>query len=95
MTQAMNLYMPLFMGYLAFSFASGLSLYFIISNLFSVAQYAALGKLNWRNLIPGAKMPEVTRPAESKMIESKASASKPSGSKSSGRKSSTSGRKSK
>lgn len=89
MTQAMNLYMPLFMGYLAFSFASGLSLYFIISNLFSVGQYAALGKLNWRNLIPGSKMPEVTKPAESKVIESKSSASKPSSSKSTPRKSSS------
>ena len=55
MTQAMNLYMPVFMGYLAWSFASGLSLYFIVSNLFSVLQYAAMGKLNWRNLIPGKK----------------------------------------
>ena len=93
MTQMMNLYMPLFMGYLAFSFASGLSLYFIISNLFSVAQYAALGKLNWRNLIPGAKIPEVTNPADSKVIEGKSSASRSSSAKSSGRKSS--GRKSK
>jgi YidC/Oxa1 family membrane protein insertase len=55
MTNAMNMYMPIFMGYLAWSFASGLSLYFIISNLFSVGQYAAMGKLNWKNIIPGAK----------------------------------------
>jgi YidC/Oxa1 family membrane protein insertase len=55
MSQAMNLYMPLFMGYLAWSFPSGLSLYFIVGNLFSVAQYAAMGKLNWRNLIPTNK----------------------------------------
>jgi YidC/Oxa1 family membrane protein insertase len=55
MTQAMNLYMPLFMGYLALTFASGLSLYFITSNLVSVAQYGAMGRLNWRNLIPGMK----------------------------------------
>jgi YidC/Oxa1 family membrane protein insertase len=87
MTQAMNLYMPLFMGYLAFSFASGLSLYFIISNLFTVGQYAALGKLNWHNLIPGSKMPEVTRPSESKVIDSKSTAGKSSSSKSSSSKS--------
>ncbi len=55
MTQAMNLYMPLFMGYLALTFASGLSLYFIASNLVSVGQYAAMGKVNWRNLLPGSK----------------------------------------
>ncbi len=55
MTQAMNLYMPLFMGYLALTFASGLSLYFIASNLTSIAQYAFMGRANWSNLMPGAK----------------------------------------
>ncbi len=53
MTQAMNIYMPLLMGYLAYTFASGLSLYFITSNIASVIQYAAMGKVNWRNLLPG------------------------------------------
>jgi len=53
MTQAMNLYMPLLMGYLAYSFASGLSLYFITSNVASIVQYASMGKVNWRNLLPG------------------------------------------
>jgi YidC/Oxa1 family membrane protein insertase len=55
MTQAMNLYMPLLMGYLALTFASGLSLYFVASNLVSIIQYAAMGKANWRNLLPGKK----------------------------------------
>jgi YidC/Oxa1 family membrane protein insertase len=55
MTQAMNLYMPLLMGYLALTFASGLSLYFVASNLVSIIQYAAMGKVNWRNLLPGKK----------------------------------------
>ena len=55
MTQMMNLYMPLFMGYLALTFASGLSIYFIISNVASIAQYAAMGRVNWSNLIPGRK----------------------------------------
>jgi YidC/Oxa1 family membrane protein insertase len=55
MTQAMNLYMPLFMGYLALTLASGLSLYFIVSNVVTIGQYAAMGKLNWNNLLPGKK----------------------------------------
>jgi YidC/Oxa1 family membrane protein insertase len=55
MTQAMNLYMPLFMGYLALTLASGLSLYFITSNVVTIGQYAAMGKLHWNNLIPGRK----------------------------------------
>lgn len=55
MTQMMNLYMPLLMGYLALTFASGLSIYFVTSNLMSIAQYAAMGKVNWRNLLPKPK----------------------------------------
>jgi len=54
MTQAMNIYMPLLMGYLAYSFASGLSIYFITSNVASIVQYASMGKVNWRNILPGA-----------------------------------------
>ena len=52
MTKAMNLYMPLFMGYLAYTFSSGLALYFVTSNLVGVLQYAMMGKLDWRNLLP-------------------------------------------
>jgi YidC/Oxa1 family membrane protein insertase len=55
MTQAMNLYMPFLMGWLAYSFSSGLALYFVTSNLFTIGQYAAMGKLDWNNLIPFKK----------------------------------------
>jgi YidC/Oxa1 family membrane protein insertase len=55
MTQAMNLYMPLLMGYLALTFAAGLSLYFVASNVVTIVQYAAMGKVNWRNVLPGSK----------------------------------------
>ena len=55
MGNMMNIYMPFFMGYLALTLASGLSLYFLVSNLLGIAQYAMLGKVNWRNLFPGAK----------------------------------------
>lgn len=55
MAQAMNLYMPFLMGWLAYSFSSGLALYFVASNLFTIIQYAAMGKVNWRNLIPARK----------------------------------------
>ena len=53
MAQAMNLYMPLLMGYLALTFASGLALYFVTSNVVTIAQYAAMGKVEWSNLLPG------------------------------------------
>ncbi len=55
MAKAMNLYMPLFMGYLAYTLASGLSLYFVASNAIGILQYAYLGKLNWRSLLPVSK----------------------------------------
>lgn len=55
MTQMMNLYMPLLMGYLALTFASGLALYFVTSNLVTILQYAAMGRLDWKNLLPAKK----------------------------------------
>ncbi len=58
MSNIMNLYMPFFMGYLALTLASGLSLYFVVSNVVGILQYAILGKANWRNLIPGRKSAE-------------------------------------
>jgi len=55
MNKMMALYMPLLLGYFALTFASGLSIYFITGNLIGIAQYALLGKVNWRALIPGYK----------------------------------------
>lgn len=55
MGNMMNLYMPFLMGYLALTLASGLSLYFLVSNVVGIIQYAALGKVNWSNLLPFRK----------------------------------------
>ncbi len=52
MTRAMGLYMPIFMGWLAYSFSSGLALYFVVSNLATILQYALMGRLDWSNLLP-------------------------------------------
>ena len=54
MSGMMSIYMPLLLGYFALTFASGLSVYFITSNILGIVQYAMQGKANWRNLIPGA-----------------------------------------
>jgi YidC/Oxa1 family membrane protein insertase len=75
MMQAMNLYMPLFMGYLAYTFSSGLALYFVASNLVGILQYAALGKLDWRNLLPAAKRSE-NASTEKPVVEKKVSEKK-------------------
>jgi YidC/Oxa1 family membrane protein insertase len=62
MSQAMTLYMPFFMGYLALTLASGLSLYFVVSNVIGIGQYALLGKLNFKNLLPARKPAATTKP---------------------------------
>jgi YidC/Oxa1 family membrane protein insertase len=51
----MTIYMPFFMGYLAWTFASGLALYFVISNVFTIGQYAVMGKANWSAALPWLK----------------------------------------
>jgi YidC/Oxa1 family membrane protein insertase len=52
MTKAMSLYMPFFMGYLALTFASGLALYFIATNLATIAQYVLTGQADFKNILP-------------------------------------------
>ncbi|MBL8100510.1 MAG: membrane protein insertase YidC [Anaerolineales bacterium] len=62
MTRMMSIYMPLMLGWFSLTFASGISVYFIISNILGIVQYAATGRANWRNLIPGAS--KQTSPAK-------------------------------
>jgi YidC/Oxa1 family membrane protein insertase len=60
MTKMMNLYMPVLMGWLAYSLNSGLALYFVVSNLVQIAQYAITGKIYWKNVIPFRQKAEIT-----------------------------------
>ena len=53
MSGMMSIYMPLMLGWFALNFASGIAIYFITSNLLGIAQYAATGRANWKNLLPG------------------------------------------
>ena len=55
MSNMMNIYMPLLMGWLAWTLSSGLALYFVVTNLIQIFQYAITGKVYWGNLIPGKK----------------------------------------
>jgi YidC/Oxa1 family membrane protein insertase len=59
----MNLYMPIFMGYIALTMASGLALYFVTSNVVGIILSLAMGQSNWRNLIPGYKGEAEAAPA--------------------------------
>jgi YidC/Oxa1 family membrane protein insertase len=57
MSGMMSIYMPLMLGWFALNFASGIAVYFITSNLLGIAQYAATGRANWSNLLPGGNKP--------------------------------------
>jgi YidC/Oxa1 family membrane protein insertase len=59
MTRMMGLYMPLFIGWLAYSFPAGLAVYFVASNLVGIIQYALMGRLDFRNLLPKRDQPEL------------------------------------
>ncbi len=57
MTRMMGLYMPIMFGWFALSFSSGLALYFIVSNLLAVGQFALTGRIDWKNLFSFANRP--------------------------------------
>lgn len=52
MGQSMTFLMPLMMAYITYSLASGLAVYFIISNLLALVQQALVGQIYWENLFP-------------------------------------------
>jgi YidC/Oxa1 family membrane protein insertase len=54
-SRMMSIYMPVMLYLFSVNYASGLSIYFVASNILSIIQYAMMGKVNWRNLLPGAK----------------------------------------
>lgn len=60
MNSMMSIYMPLFLGWLVLNYASGLAVYFVASNALGIVQYAMLGRVNWRNLLPGGGKPAPT-----------------------------------
>jgi YidC/Oxa1 family membrane protein insertase len=63
MTNSMSMTMPLLMGVMAYQFSAGLALYFVVSNLTTVAQYAAMGKTDWSRIFPWIKTkPKVNKP---------------------------------
>jgi YidC/Oxa1 family membrane protein insertase len=67
MTKSMNIYMPLLMGYIAYSWSAGLGLYLLVSNIFSVVQYATMNKTPLSALLPWSKTPAT--PQKPRIIE--------------------------
>src|SRR5262249_23487096 len=65
MARNMTLMMPLMIGLFSLQFPSGLSIYWVFSNLAGIGQYAMLGKIDINNLI-GRKPPTAgTGPSDS------------------------------
>jgi YidC/Oxa1 family membrane protein insertase len=70
-SRQMMMLMPLMFGFFALTFASGLSIYFIVSNIIGIGQYAAMGriKLPWKHdetasaTPPKKKAPSASAPA--------------------------------
>jgi YidC/Oxa1 family membrane protein insertase len=58
LNKSMSIYMPVLMGFMAYSLASGLAIYFLTSNIFGIVQYAILGRANWSNILPFLKKKE-------------------------------------
>lgn len=61
--QTMMLTTTVMFGYFSLTFASGLSIYFVVSNLLGVVQYGITNPINWRNLFSlstSAPAPAVT-----------------------------------
>ncbi len=50
-SRQMMMIMPLMFGFFSLSFASGLSIYFIASNVIGIGQYAMMGKVDLRHLL--------------------------------------------
>lgn len=61
MGKMMNIYMPVLMGWLAWSLSSGLALYFVVTNIAQIAQYAVSGNLHWDNVKFWKKKPEIKK----------------------------------
>jgi YidC/Oxa1 family membrane protein insertase len=61
MSGMMSIYMPLMLGWFALNFASGIAIYFITSNALGIIQYAATGRANWSNLLPGSNKKSITK----------------------------------
>lgn len=50
MSRSMQITMPLFIGYISLTFPSGLSIYWVLSNIIGFVQYAAMGRASLKNL---------------------------------------------
>lgn len=62
MNNSMTMMMPIMMGFMAYQFSAGLALYFLISNLTTIGQYAIMGRADWSALFPWMKKKDEKKP---------------------------------
>lgn len=63
MSQTMLLTTTLMFGYFSFTFASGLSVYFVVSNILGILQYGLTNPIDWRKLFTLNLKPAIVAPA--------------------------------
>lgn len=63
MSQTMMLTTTLMFGYFSFTFASGLSIYFVVSNILGVLQYSLTNPIDWRSVFTLNLKPAIAAPA--------------------------------
>ena len=61
MTQMMSIYMPLLLGYFAYSFASGLALYFVTSNVLGMVQGIVMKRIREASDGPEGDLPKTKK----------------------------------
>lgn len=75
MSRQMMMIMPIMFGIFALSFASGLSIYFIVSNIIGIGQYAMMGKIDLKQALGLKKAEdEAAAPASKRTAKAKARA---------------------
>src|SRR5262249_54028720 len=74
MARNMTLMMPLMIGLFSLQFPSGLSIYWVFSNLAGIGQYAMLGKIDINNLFCRKPTSAVVEPADTEKKKRSASA---------------------
>jgi YidC/Oxa1 family membrane protein insertase len=84
MNQSMTTMMPLMFGWFSLSFATGLSLYFVVSNVIGIVTQGFIsgweGLLFWKNLKLGTLLPFGNRPASPPAASPQPTESKPTAS---------------
>ena len=81
MNQSMTMMMPLMFGFFSLNFATGLSFYFIISNIIGIITQGFIsgwsGLLFWKDVNLGSLLPFGQRPAPSPAEAAKSTQTKP------------------